>query len=47
MIETLERLIYTLNGVEVKGRDNIDKLLGCIMTLESLIEELKERENAE
>lgn len=26
----------TLNDVEVKGKDNLDKLLGCINALESI-----------
>lgn len=31
-------VIGTLNDIEVKGRDNLDKLLGSIMTLEGVIQ---------
>lgn len=31
-----DSLINTLNQIEVKGKDNLDKLLGCIQTLEQL-----------
>lgn len=29
-------VIATLNDIEVKGKDNMDKLLGSIMALESI-----------
>lgn len=32
----LQALIQTLNLIEVHGKDNLDMLLGCILTLESL-----------
>ena len=32
----LTSVIYTLNQVEVKGKANLDSLLGCIQTLEKL-----------
>lgn len=32
----------TLNEIEVHGKDNLDRLLGCIWTIEKLIEEEKE-----
>lgn len=31
-------VIATLNDIEVKGKDNLDKLLGSIMALESLVQ---------
>ena len=34
MVEFLETLIRTLNNIEVKGKDNIDSLLGCILAAE-------------
>lgn len=35
---TLIRLVIsTLNDVEVKGKDNLDKLLGSISALESVV----------
>ena len=36
IITILARVIYTLNRVEVKGKENLDSLLGCIQTLEKL-----------
>lgn len=36
----LEKIISTLNSIEVHGKDNLDKLLGCIMVLEDLEAEL-------
>lgn len=35
---TLDDIINTLNGVEVKGRDNMDRLLGAILALEAIKE---------
>lgn len=36
----LVNVISTLNRVEVKGRENMDHLLGCIMVLEKLVSEV-------
>ena len=33
---TLQDIIDTLNHVEVHGRENLDRLFGAIMALESL-----------
>ena len=39
---TLIRLVIsTLNGVEVKGKDNLDKLLGSINALETVAQALE------
>lgn len=39
---TLIRLVIsTLNDVEVKGKDNLDKLLGSINALESIVQILE------
>lgn len=39
---TLIRLVIsTLNDVEVKGKDNLDKLLGSINALESAVQALE------
>lgn len=41
MDSTMIRIIIsTLNDIEVKGRDNLDKLLGCINALESVAKEM-------
>lgn len=34
----IKMVISTLNGVEVKGKDNLDKLLGCINALETVVQ---------
>lgn len=34
----IRMVISTLNDVEVKGKDNLDKLLGCINALESVVQ---------
>ena len=34
-------VISTLNGVEVKGKDNLDKLLGSINALETVAQALE------
>ena len=32
----IEQLIATLNLIEVHGKENLDMLLGCILTLEQI-----------
>ena len=39
--ELLERITYTLNTITISGKDNIDKMLGCINALESMIKVAK------
>ena len=39
-------VVNTLNGVEVRGRDNMNKLLGCILTLENLAVKIGQEEEA-
>lgn len=34
----IRMVISTLNDVEVKGKDNLDRLLGCINALESVVQ---------
>ena len=36
-INELQNLLVALDEVEVKGRQNVDTLLGCMMALESII----------
>lgn len=38
---TIQDIINTLNGIEVKGKENLDRLLGAIMALEALAESQK------
>lgn len=37
MNETLTHVINTLNLIDVHGKDNLNKLLGCILVLEKLM----------
>lgn len=43
MLDVLSKLIATLNRIEVKGKENLDMLLGCIQTLEKLKSLVKEK----
>lgn len=36
MKETIRAIITTLNGVEVRGKSNLDRMLACINALEAL-----------
>lgn len=33
---TIDDIINTLNGIEVKGKENLDRLLGAILALEAI-----------
>lgn len=37
-VTLLKMVISTLEGVEVKGKDNLDRLLGCINALEAVVQ---------
>ena len=37
-VTLLKMVISTLDSVEVKGKDNLDRLLGCINALESVVQ---------
>lgn len=41
-MDIIRSIINTLNQIEVKGKDNLDKLLGVILTLEMMIPESEE-----
>ena len=44
-MDVIQYVINTLNTVKVSGKDDLQKMLGCILALESLIkEETKEKE---
>ena len=47
MKEFLETLIRSLNEIEVKGRDNLELLLGSIMAAEDKLLELTAEESEE
>ena len=44
MDEFLHTLLNSLNCIEVKGKSNLDTLLGCIMAIEREIARLEETE---
>ena len=44
--EFIQMIISTLNEVEVKGADNMSKLLGCINALSQLIKQEENEEEA-
>ena len=35
--DTIAAVIKTLNQIEVKGKNNMDQLLGCIIALERVL----------
>lgn len=44
MNEFLHTLLNSLNCIEVKGKDNLDTLLGCMMAIERKIAEIESDE---
>lgn len=46
-MDYLRLIIKSLNQIEVKGADNMDRLLGSIQGLERLDKELDKKEEAE
>ena len=42
--QMLNAVINTLNSIEVKGKDNLDKLLGCINALEQMMAQAEKGE---
>lgn len=45
--QKLQQLITTLESIEVHGRANLDKLLACIMFLDSEVKALEKAESEE
>ncbi len=41
MEELIRKVITTLDKVEVKGRNNLDRMLGCMNALEKIADALK------
>lgn len=39
MMEKIIAIINTLNKIEVHGTENLDRLLGCILALQSILED--------
>ena len=46
MEQKIALIINTLNQIEVRGYNNLNKLLGCIQALEEILEETKAKESA-
>lgn len=44
MKDTLIAIIRTLNGISVCGSENLNRLLGCIQTLERVVAEMSKPE---
>lgn len=40
MESTIRSIIYTLDKIEVHGRQNIDSMLGCMQTLDRLLQQV-------
>lgn len=47
MEDFLNQLLATLNRIEVKGKANMDYLLGAIVAVENAIEQMKPTETGE
>ena len=45
--EVLETVRRTLNTIAVSGKDNMNKLLGCINALDSVLEAVKQASEKE
>lgn len=43
----LNRMEFTLNDIEVKGRDNLDKLYACMLAIDQMRQEIAMSANAE
>lgn len=43
----LSAVVHTLNTIEVHGRENLDRLLGCIQVLEGMLAPAPARQGEE
>lgn len=41
--ELLQRVIQTLNNIDVRGKSNLDRLLGCINALEAMMQTTEDK----
>lgn len=46
MEELIRKVLFTLNTIEVKGRENIDRMLGCMQVLEKVADALAHNRKA-
>lgn len=42
-ITQLRAVLRTLDAIEISGRQNLDRLLGCMITLEKVIKAMDEK----
>lgn len=47
MKDFLTSLLQTLNCIEVKGKDNVNYLLGCILAIEGALKQMDEENSKE
>ena len=45
MLDRLKKIRATMEAVEVRGKTNLDYLLGCILTLDGIIRELEVKDH--
>ena len=45
MEDIFNSLLVTLNSIEVKGKDNMDKLMGCILLCEHQLAKIRAEES--
>lgn len=43
----LTAVYKTLDSMEVTGRKNVEKLLGCMMAVESILKDINDRKDSE
>lgn len=43
-MDVIKYVITTLNEIHVSGKDDLQKLLGCILALEALVKDTEEKE---
>lgn len=46
MEELIRKVLATLDAVEVKGKANIDRMLGCMLTLEKIADAMAHNREA-
>lgn len=44
-MDAIDALLLTLNAIDVRGKSNLDRMLGCIRLLEQLKERINTEEN--
>lgn len=47
LLQKIALTINTLNQIEIHGKQNLNYMLGCIQTLESVLEDISQEEQGE